>query len=97
MIYAWGQVALTRLYLSFHVRLLQSLEPAQGISMSWDHVGPHMLENTCFPERKQDGEGGTAGDLSGQRDGGKKHFHALDTYCIISFLNSILISAMGSK
>lgn len=74
MIYARGQVALIRLYLSFYVRLLQSLEPAQGISMSWDHIGALMLENTCFPERKQDGEGGTAGDLSGQGDGGKKHF-----------------------
>lgn len=39
-------------------RLRYDLEPAQGILMSSDHVGTHMLENTCFPERKQDGEAG---------------------------------------
>lgn len=78
-------------------RLRYDLEPAQGISMSWDHIGPHMLENTCFPERKQDGEGGTAGDLSGQGDGGKSIFSPLDTYCILSFLTSTLMSAMGGK
>lgn len=66
-------------------RLRYDLELAQGISMSWDHDGPHMLENTCFPEKKQDGEGDTAGDLSGQGDEGKKHFQPTG-HLLCSFL-----------
>ncbi|KAL6081395.1 hypothetical protein STEG23_012000, partial [Scotinomys teguina] len=37
-------------------RLRFDLEAAQSISVSWNHVGTHMLENTCLPDRKQDGE-----------------------------------------
>jgi hypothetical protein len=64
------------------------LEPAQGISTSWEHVGTHMLDHTCFLERKQEAEGAWLMGCQSRVMGGEKQFHPLHTYCVLYFLNS---------